>query len=634
MSDVETQAPMLTAEAVAVMKHQNSQMSNGESHFNESRSRSGSVAGSVSRQNRTFTRTSRRSGGGSSSSFMSAHRRQMSAELTAQAESKFLSLMDLMANASREATSLRESWARIVSEREAFNAEREELLEQMTEVTEELEQNTSQSSQHSEELVQKKKQVETLLADLSIAVANVTLHQKRLVERDTELSRLNDELRLVQESSSRSKIEYERVRSEIETMALTLSTAQADRDGAKDEAARHKKELHKIVREKLEISGRLTEITNNYDNSRKEVISLTDRLKVYDLEREESLQEIERLKEDARKAKTIADEATKDLADVTERYERSQREVHKLRENLRTVHEERDELTHSIDLKNREIKTLTIARDEVQERYGDLTVKFENIKRELLTVRENLRDAELARNEQQTIAERTREHHRLIVIERDEIKDEVVELRRKADETNRQNALLTGNLRKSEATLADMRSELFAYVERTKLIERERDDWRGKHTGVVAELTQIRETLAVVQADLRTANEANVHIRSELERRNEEFEEITETVTTTNSESAQLEFEIESLRTMLREAREQKERAIAARNSSDSERDEFIIKYEEKCRELERFEEQSASYYHANSSSKSGESTTTTKKVSRSSGAASSSSGAVVSSSG
>jgi hypothetical protein len=39
-------------------------------------------------------------------------------------------------------------------------------------------------------------------------------------------------------------------------------------------------------------------------------------------------------------------------------------------------------------------------------------------------------------------------------------------------------------------------------------------------------------------------------------------------------ESGDLEFEIDSLRIMLREAREQKERAISARTAADRERDE------------------------------------------------------------
>lgn len=50
---------------------------------------------------------------------------------------------------------------------------------------------------------------------------------------------------------------------------------------------------------------------------------------------------------------------------------------------------------------------------------------------------------------------------------------------------------------------------------------------------------------------------------------------------------------------MLREAREQKERAIAARAAADRERDEFVAKYEDKCREMEKWEESRSSWLHS-----------------------------------
>jgi hypothetical protein len=49
---------------------------------------------------------------------------------------------------------------------------------------------------------------------------------------------------------------------------------------------------------------------------------------------------------------------------------------------------------------------------------------------------------------------------------------------------------------------------------------------------------------------------------------------------------------------MLRKVREQKEQAITARHAADRERDEHISKYEEKCREMERLKESTASQYH------------------------------------
>ena len=99
------------------------------------------------------------------------------------------------------------------------------------------------------------------------------------------------------------------------------------------------------------------------------------------------------------------------------------------------------------------------------------------------------------------------------------------------------------------------------------------------------------------------------------------LQEVTETIENKDDGVGELEFEIESLRTMLREAREQKERAIAARATADRERDEFMTKYEEKCRELERWEESKSSYLHSHGHSHSysgGGSRTTSRMVSSS----------------
>lgn len=91
----------------------------------------------------------------------------------------------------------------------------------------------------------------------------------------------------------------------------------------------------------------------------------------------------------------------------------------------------------------------------------------------------------------------------------------------------------------------------------------------------------------------------NSQARHELDQYRQRYDEVTETITEYNNDSGELEFEIESLRTMLREAREQKERAISARAAADRERDEFVAKYEDKCREMEKWEESRSSWFHS-----------------------------------
>ncbi len=66
------------------------------------------------------------------------------------------------------------------------------------------------------------------------------------------------------------------------------------------------------------------------------------------------------------------------------------------------------------------------------------------------------------------------------------------------------------------------------------------------------------------------------------------YSEVTETITSFHADADDMEQEIDSLRALLREFREQRERAVHACESADKERDEYILRYKEKCRELER----------------------------------------------
>jgi hypothetical protein len=126
-----------------------------------------------------------------SSSFLASHRSKMSMELTSQAEGKFFALMDLMSTASREASSLKESWARIIAERDALAREREELEIRVEEVTETLDRTQSEHQHHGHEHGERKRQVEKLLLELTAALTAVSDHKKRAADQDRELERVS-----------------------------------------------------------------------------------------------------------------------------------------------------------------------------------------------------------------------------------------------------------------------------------------------------------------------------------------------------------------------------------------------------------------------------------------------------------
>lgn len=155
-------------------------------------------------------------------------------------------------------------------------------------------------------------------------------------------------------------------------------------------------------------------------------------------------------------------------------------------------------------------------------------------------------------------------------------------------ERHRQINVLEESLRRAEGTIASIRAEMHTLTERNKVVLCEGDDGRTKHDHLHNETKELKEKLLILQVEIRNLTDVRDRHRKELD------------------DSAELEFEIESLRTLLREAREQKERAISARHTADRERDEYIAKYEEKCRDVERFEESASAHYHAHSESKGG----------------------------
>jgi hypothetical protein len=154
----------------------------GHSHgFSNSHSNGMSSSTSLTRRSssRHVSSGSRRA-----SSFVQSHRSQMSMELSSKADSKFFALMNLMSTASREAASLKETWSLIVSDRETLARENQELLGRVEEVTEIIERKEKEYHHHGNELGERKRQVETLLAELSASLADVSAQKKKVADRD------------------------------------------------------------------------------------------------------------------------------------------------------------------------------------------------------------------------------------------------------------------------------------------------------------------------------------------------------------------------------------------------------------------------------------------------------------------
>ncbi|KAF2168498.1 hypothetical protein M409DRAFT_65449 [Zasmidium cellare ATCC 36951] len=591
----------MTPEKLAIMKLSSSSHLDGDV-FSDPETPAKSVGFHSRAENKrsSLSRSSRQvSSSRRASSFMHSHRNKMSLELQTQAESKFFVLIELMSNASREASSLKEYWSRLMADRESFDKEREELMLQIDEVNETLEQKESQQHNHGRELHERKKEIEKLLIELSAAINGVSEQKKKVADKDQEIERIRTELSDFRLSTSRSQIDFDNAKAELESIVLRLKTAEGERDHAREDIDKARSELRIITREHTDVKARYTDITSKLDVSRQEVQTLTDRIKAWESERTELLVEKDRLQEQHRKISLRVEDTSRELTEVTEKYERLQRDHKQAKDTIRFIESERDDHATTIDRLRLEIRTKVTANEEVEARLADIVLKFEQSKRESIDKDGRLHGLESEIHELRQRLERSQENHRTVIVERDQLRDDVESERRRVSDTHRQLTTLQETLTRTESLLSDVRTEVYSTTERIKHIEHERDDLKDKNHHLHGELSGLKEKLALLQAEIRTTTEARDQARHELEQFKQRYDEVTETITEYNNDSGELEFEIESLRTMLREAREQKERAITARAAADRERDEFVAKYEDKCREMEKWEESRSSWFHS-----------------------------------
>lgn len=265
-------------ETYTINKHRSSLGGLGRSH-SHSHSWADGGGRSLARSSRHVGAVNRRT-----SSFMHSHRSKMSMELTSQAEGKFFSLIELMTNASKEASSLKEYWSRLMSDREGFEQEREELLMRIDEVTETLERKESQHHHHGRELGERKKEVERLLIELSAALNEVSQRKHELSERDHELERVRARITEMNLTVSRHQTDGDSVKIDLENTLAKLRAREDERDHAKQDADRFREELRSITREHTEVKGKFTDISSKYESARREISSLTDKLKAWERE--------------------------------------------------------------------------------------------------------------------------------------------------------------------------------------------------------------------------------------------------------------------------------------------------------------------------------------------------------------
>ena len=537
------------------------------------------------------------------SAFMSSHRSKMSMELTTQAESKFFALMELMSSASQEASSLKEYWAKLLTERQSSDREKEELLLQVSEITEELERKESEYHGYHGELVEKRNHVDKLLIELSTALNIIRELKKKGVDRDGELKDCHKQLDELKLSFSRLETEHKSLKFESERKVSKTTTVETERDSAKEEAEKHLREYRTMHRECTELREKFTHISTQLESSRKEISSLKERIRSAEHDKSCGLSERDRLQEELRKVRVKSEEYFRDYSQVTERFEHLQQEIKKTKESLRFAESQSEEYSSTIERLRYENKDTKERLNDSETRYTDILVKFEQGRRDCDHKDGRISALEFELTELRQSFEQKAEEYRLIIVERDQYRYDLENQRGGDHDKGHKVTTLEETLEKSESSLTEIRSELHRTTERIYEVERERDEVRHQYGNLNTELIELKQKIVSLRMELKTTQHARDHALKDVARFKSQYEEVSQTITEWDSSTREFEIEIENLRSMLHDAREEKERTVASLRISDKERDEYMAKYHEKCRQLEKLEESKSSHFHSHGKS-------------------------------
>lgn len=531
------------------------------------------------------------------------HSSVVSKELTAQAESEFMALMELMAGISRRSSSLKEVWTKMITERETCITEMERMYDQFDEFTETIERKEKEHHHHAHGHEEQKKEAAKLRIEITAALASVAEYKKKLTDRDTELGNARREIREYKETISRVREEHELTKKTLEETQLKLVVCEDERHHAREDAQKHHGELRSLTLRFNDLQTSYNEITTKHEIAHKELVSIRETLIILKREKHEWLHEKGEFEEELRKCHHKYSDLSLRLEEMTEKFEKKEREVTILKESVTKLEYERQELHVRIEELKRKLEEKRCGWEDAEDRCGKWKLKWEHSEREIASIREDIRIIESEKSELTTTIAKIREEIRVLIIEKDRLSDEYHHECRKSEEHHRKVISLQESLRRVETTVKEKTESIHTLNERIERIESERDDARGRCEHLSMEIEQLQTSVVSLKAEISLTVEKHDDVCNKLRECESRYDEVCESITEYQGGHSEFEYEITTLRTMLREARDQKEKAITARNTADRERDEAISRYEEKCRELERFDEQMSQHFHAHGKS-------------------------------
>ncbi|EAT80213.1 hypothetical protein HBI56_056180 [Parastagonospora nodorum] len=558
----------------------------------DGRLRSPSPTGSVRSSFTSRRRVSRRSGFRSSHGHSRSHHHEVSKELTIEAESEFFALMELMSGITLRSTSLKEVWRKIISERESHCHEMESMYERIEEFTEIIERHEKEKHSHSLDHEERQKIVLKLELDLKIALEASAGYKNQLFDKECELEKAHGEIAECKDVYKYLEERHEETKTTLQETQLQLSACKERCRRAEDDCEKHHGEVRSWKNKYSELETKTTEITTKFESTHKELLSIQAINATLSKERHDWLCDKEELEEEIRKHKHHEHEYQRELKEITESYEKKTHEVHELIEKVSKMKHEREESTKEIKSLKTQLKDAHHQCEEHEHACRKWKRKWEDCDRELTTLRASFTSLTLTHTEMSETLTKKTEEVRKLTIERDECQEHFHAKCKEHDDARREIIVLNESIRRFESSIKEKLEIIHTHTER---IERLTADLR--------ETTRHRDTL---KSDLALSASAKVALNISLEsltsshastcEKLRECETRYESVHTQLSEfhesGGEWEVECERLEESLREARSQKDRAVEMRVEADRQRDEYVGRWEAKCREVERLSEE------------------------------------------
>ncbi|KAL0934358.1 uncharacterized protein CTRU02_211157 [Colletotrichum truncatum] len=538
-------------------------------------------------------------------SYQRHHSSEVSKELTAQAEGEFFALTELMASMSRRSGSLREVWNKIIAERESCYAEMDRMHERIEEFSEIIEIKEKEHSHNHHEHEERQQEILKIRLQLKAASNSTAEFKTKLAERDAECRNLLHEIAQTKDSLTHVRKEHEEMKKTTEHQRQTLMATETARVDLEDRFGKLRVDRDNLDLKYTELLSRHEELNSKFDTQHKELVHFKQINTVLKKEKHEWLHREGEFEEQLRKYDHKHDEVKRKLKDLEERYEKKQLEVKELQETIPKVEQrvtkvkhEKTELEQHIEKLKRDIIKEHGKWEEAEDRCGKWKLKWEHSEREIASAREDIVRIELSHTElRDTISKKT-EELRLLLLEKKRLEEESSRNCGRADENHRQLLIVQESLNHTESSLIKSQEEVHSKIERIEKLELDYNTAKTRAKDFEIEIQTHKSLIATLKLEVDNLTTECTSLKHKCRDWEGRYEEVCESVTEYEDGSSGFEFEISSMRTMLREAREHKEKAISARNAADRERDEAIAKYEEKCREMERLEERMTQHMH------------------------------------